>query len=510
MRKLCIGIIDLTTNGPSRTLYSRIINANFSSIMPQVIACWCEEEGHDVTFVCYTGLENLVGELPNNVDLVFIAAFTQAAQIAYALSNLFRSRGAITAIGGPHARCYPQDARQYFDYVLGFTDRDIIRDVLYDSSHHRPTGLHISAKKHPATLPGVQERWKFIDQTLRKAYFLKVVPMIGSLGCPYSCSFCIDSAVPYQPLNLDVIKDDLQFLLQKFRKPCVSWHDPNFGFQFNNFMDAIEEAIPPDRINFIAESSLSLLSEPRLERLQKNGFKAILPGIESWYSLGNKSNTGKVTGLEKVQRVSEQVNMISNYIPYTSANIMIGFDRDEGRETFELTKRFVDLTPGVFHNYLLFIAFGQASRLNLQYQTNNRVLPFPFHLLGNQLAMNVKPNNISWIDFYKHLIILTKYTFSRHKIINRFRANKTGISSLMCLLRSATSEQRKIKYFSEVHRLLQTDIQFRRYYEQETIDLPQFYKYRILNDLGSLSNWLPKGALYHDPNDYLKSKRGEA
>src|SRR2546427_3441643 len=99
------------------------MHANLASIMPQVVGVWCEAEGHDVTFVCYTGFENLLKELPADVDLVFIGAFTEAALLAYALSNLFRSRGAVTVLGGPHARCYPEDARQYFDYVLGFTDR---------------------------------------------------------------------------------------------------------------------------------------------------------------------------------------------------------------------------------------------------------------------------------------------------------------------------------------------------------------------------------------------------
>ena len=89
--------------------------ANLASIMPQVIAVWCEEEGHEVTFICYTGFENLVDELPDRVDLVFVGAFTEAGQLAYALSNLFRSKGAVTALGGPHARSYPQDACQYFD-----------------------------------------------------------------------------------------------------------------------------------------------------------------------------------------------------------------------------------------------------------------------------------------------------------------------------------------------------------------------------------------------------------
>jgi radical SAM superfamily enzyme YgiQ (UPF0313 family) len=100
------------------------MNAILASIMPQVIGVWCKEEGHEVTFVCYTGFEDLLAELPDNVDVVFIGAFTEAAHTAYALSNLFRGRGAITVIGGPHARCYPEDAARYFDYVLGFTDKD--------------------------------------------------------------------------------------------------------------------------------------------------------------------------------------------------------------------------------------------------------------------------------------------------------------------------------------------------------------------------------------------------
>ena len=70
MRKLKIGIIDLVTNRPTRTVWARTMTANFASIMPQVIATWCEEEGHAVTFVCYTGSENLVEELPDNADLV--------------------------------------------------------------------------------------------------------------------------------------------------------------------------------------------------------------------------------------------------------------------------------------------------------------------------------------------------------------------------------------------------------------------------------------------------------
>jgi len=158
MRRLRVGIIDLVSKSPTRALWARVMHANFAAIMPQVIGVWCKEDGHDVTYLCYTGFENLAEEIPANVDLVFIGAFTEAAQLAYALSNQFRSKGVVTVLGGPHARCYPQDAQKYFDYVAGFTDRTVIREILSDCSRHAPLGVCVSAERQPLHLPGVQER----------------------------------------------------------------------------------------------------------------------------------------------------------------------------------------------------------------------------------------------------------------------------------------------------------------------------------------------------------------
>src|SRR3954468_4841583 len=115
MRRLRIGILDLVTKSPNPSLYGRVMNANLASIMPQVLGVWCEQEGHQVQVVCYTGMEDLLEELPSAVDLVFIGAFSQSAQLAYALSNFFQQRGAVTVLGGPHARCYPEDASKYYD-----------------------------------------------------------------------------------------------------------------------------------------------------------------------------------------------------------------------------------------------------------------------------------------------------------------------------------------------------------------------------------------------------------
>jgi hypothetical protein len=271
-------------------------------------------------------------------------------------------------------------------------------------------------------------------------------------------------------------------------------------------MDAIEEVVPENRIDFIAESSLSLLTEPHMKRLKRNGFGAMLPGIESWFDLGNKSMTGHLTGLEKVRHVSEQVNMILRYIPYVQTNFVLGLDADQGEEPFELTKKFVDLTPGAFPGFSLLTAFGQAAPLNLEYQQLNRVIPFPFHFLDNNHAMNIKPKNYSWTEFYSHIINLGKHTFSWNAITRRLMATKAFIPRWMNVVRAISEEGfGRVAYNREILMHLNSDAEFRAYFQQESTELPQFYKDTIKTELGLLWNWLPQGAIFHDQNAYLKN-----
>jgi hypothetical protein len=506
MRRLRIGILDLATNAPIRNLYGRLMNANLASIMPQAVGAWCEQDGHAVWFACYSGSENALRALPQPLDLLFIGAFTQAAQLAYALGNLFRRRGTVVALGGPHARCYPDDARKYFDYVLGLTDKTIILEVLRDCSPHRPRGAYLSAPRQPDELPGVAERWKFIEPTLARAPLVKLVPMLSSVGCPYTCNFCIDSVVPYHPFRSAQIVDDLRFLLRKLRRPQVAWHDPNFGVRFDDIMAAIEEAAPPGRMQFGAESSLSLLSESHVARMGKAGFKALLPGVESWFAHGDKSKTGRLSGLEKVHQISEHAKLILRSVPYLQTNFVLGLDSDEGPLPFELTKRFIDLTPGAFPGYSLLTAYGRAAPQNLEFQRDGRLLPFPFHVLNNNHAMNVRPRHYGWPEFYDRVIDLTRHSFSWRTVARRFGAARSALPRWMNFVRAVSSEGRgRLHYYRTVRRLLDTDRSVRRFFEGETTQVPAFYVDRIRRDLGPLWDLLPAGALAAEPELRLET-----
>ena len=181
--------------------------------------------------------------------------------------------------------------------------------------------------------------------------------------------------------------------------------------------------MPPGRMRHIAESSLSLLSEPHLKRLQQNGFQAHPAGHRVVVRPGQQVEDPARPGMDKVQQVAEHVNMILRYIPYIQTNFVLGLDGDEGPEPFELTKQFIDLAPGAFPAYSLLSAFGRAAPLNLDYQRAGRVLPFPFHFLNNNHAMNVRPQELRLARVLRHVIDLTGYSFSWRAIGRRFPAN---------------------------------------------------------------------------------------
>ncbi|HEX2201693.1 MAG TPA: radical SAM protein [Longimicrobium sp.] len=501
-----IGIIDLLGKEPPRNGYSRLMRANNTSIMPQVVAVWCEEEGHEVHYAYFSGPERLAGGLPDDLDLVFINAFSQAALLAYALSAFHRSKGAATVLGGPHARSYPEDARKYFDYVVGFCDRETLREILADAEPHRPLGVYVSAQKQPEALPGLRQRWKFLKPSMDRAKVLKLVPLLGSLGCPYKCSFCIDAVVGYQPLEFEGLKDDLRFY-QALNLPraVAVWHDPNFGIRFDEYLDAIEEVVPPGSVTFVAETSLSLLKEENLARLKKNGFKAIAPGIESWFDIGDKSRMRNVNGMEKVKRVAEQANLVNAYIPYTQCNLIFGLDADEGPEPFELTKRFIDLAPGVYPHFAVLSAFGRNAVLNLDYQRDGRVLPVPFHFLDLVQAMNVRPKNYSWPEFYDHVIDTFEYSFSARAMARRFYANRRSYIAWEQLFRGVSSERsNRLGYHKQMRRWMD-DPGFRAFFEGRTREVPPQLSGQVERHLGWLWQWLPKDALKHDPDAYLHS-----
>jgi hypothetical protein len=468
---------------------------NFASIMPQAVAVWAEELGCQVHYVTFTGSEDLERELAAEIDILFISSFTSAAYLAYSISHFFRRRGIVTVLGGPHARAYADDSRNYFDYVLGTTDKTLVEDLLRGFARQPGRGLSLGSERQAPTLPGLRERWKYVRANLDKAVVYGVVPMLGSIGCPYRCGFCVDSQVPHQTLSYEQIREDLRFLKQQLERPVAGWHDPNFGVRFDDTLGMIEEAVRLGSVRFVGESSLSLLGESRLQRLKRNGFVGMIVGIENWFGYGDKAGRRGKTGTAKAEEVAEHVDWISHHIPYTQANFVLGLDEDAGPEPFELTKRFVDLAPAAYPAFSLFTAFGDSAPLNAELEAEGRVLDAPFPFLDCASIHNVRLKNYDGVEFYGHLVDLMRHAYSPRRTWRRVESSRHPVRCLerwMSPIRSIASRARVLHY-ERIRTLLRRDSGFRAFCEGESEILPPFFGERIRGDLGEFYAYLPPG-----------------
>ena len=84
--------------------------------------------------------------------------------------------------------------------------------------------------------------------------------------------------------------------------------------------------------------------------------------------------------MDKVKQVSEHVNMILRYIPYIQTNFVLGLDGDMGPEPFELTKKFIDLSPGAFPGLLaaLRVRPRRADESRVPARRPGAAVPVPF------------------------------------------------------------------------------------------------------------------------------------
>ncbi|MEE9583522.1 MAG: hypothetical protein V3W01_02540 [Dehalococcoidales bacterium] len=477
-----VGILELLVATPANRsspgmIGYYLVTKQFASIMPQAIAVWSRQKGHRTFYATYFGQAAPKRLLPDDLDVVFISASTQASALAYALAKLYRIEHTLTILGGPHAKSFPDDSLRFFDLVVQECDRTLVADILNGIFPH---GTVLSSGRLFTDIPSVEERMPEIRTsafTRGVPYLSTCIPILTSVGCPYNCDFCTDWNNPYVLLPLDRLEGDLRYLHSAFPGVRIAFHDPNFGVKFDQVLNVIEgvsEMAPGKSRNpYIMESSLSLLREPRLQRLQNTRCSFLAPGVESWTSYSNKSGAAGSCGSQKVDQVVEHFELIHRYVPGLQANFIFGLDVDEGDEPIELTKEFITHTPFVWPVINIATPFG-GTPLYEQHLTEGRVLTsMPLSLYYSPYLVTVL-KHYSPVTYYEKLIDLCVHISSKALLWQRVRSSSNLAMRLLMTIRS-TGMAYRIQDFRRILNMLTTDQQFRAFHETDSQVLPEFY-----------------------------------
>ncbi len=486
MKRLRVGVIELISDSVWQNWGTRFYGARFrrhyASIMPQVVAVWCQQLGHDVTYSTYFGQQDPESLLPRQLDVLFVSTYTHASTTACALARLHSSRGALTVIGGPHACSFPKDCLRFFDLVVHNCDKEMIDGVLRG---HYDRDQVLSSGRALTEIPTVEERLPHIlksSLTEGRPPYAANIGLLSSVGCPYTCNFCVDWDRPYISIAGDRLRTDLQFIAKRFPGVYVSYHDPNFGVQFDRTMDIISSLPENDRNPYVMESSLSILKGPRLKRLKETNCFYTAPGIESWTDYSNKTGVGRSGGREKLEGVIARMGEIHEFVPNIQANFIFGTDADEGDNPIEMTREFIRRVPYVWPTINIPTPYGRTPLYD-DYLAEGRILtsmPFAFYYMP-YLVMTLK--NYSPLKYYEKLIEV--YSTANSYMLLGARVNSTPDYSLKVLyfLRSFAFKGILGK-LKRTRNRLRDDEEFRSFHEGRTTRLPSFYRQLYAKRLG--------------------------
>ncbi len=428
--------------------------------------------------------------LPNDLDVVFISAFTQASALAYALAKLFRKEKTRTIIGGPHAKSFPKDCLRFFDLVVKDCDKVLIEDIL---KNRFDPPMIVSSDRPLLDVPTVEERLPEIS----KAAFVRGRPgltscasLLSSVGCPYLCDFCTDWNKDYIPLSLERLEADLKFLAENFPEVMVMYHDPNFAVRFDEIMQVLESLPKKGRNRYLMESSLSILKPSRLHRLRETNCAYIAPGIESWLDYSSKAGTGAKTGREKLEQVVSHFKLLREFVVDSQANFIFGVDVDKGREPAELTKDFIRSLPNVWSTVHIPMPFGETPLFENLMAEGRVLTAMPFSFYYQPYVVTVM-KNYSPVEFYEHLIDMYSLIGDKVTLAKRFLSESPVALKVVYMVRTFYLRQ-DLKEMRRIRDMLKTNSEFRKFHEGRSNRLPEFYQKVLQNKLGDFAELISR------------------
>jgi len=487
-----IGIIDLLDHRATalgQYADRLLVKKQYANLVPQAISVWCRRMGHRVHYATYYGIGDPVARLPGDLDIVFVSTHTALAPLAYGLSKLHRMDGVRTVIGGPHAKCFPDHCLRHFDLVVLQCDEELIAGIV--NGQFAP-GSIIASEKPFDDMPTIEQRLPEIRASAflaGKSYPGSFIPMLASMGCPYSCDFCVDWNNRYRPLSLDRLREDVCYASRHFPGVLLGFHDPNFGVRFDEIMDVLETAPPGHRNPYVFESSLSNLRPDRLQRLRSTNCVAVIVGVESWCQYSGKTGSRNTTGREKLDRVVEHVHALTEHVHYLQASFILGIDTDEGDEPFEMTGEFIRRAPFATPIINIPVAFG-GTPLHDRLLKEGRLLtamPFTFQHKGH-LGMVLR--NYHPVTYYRRKVDLHALATSASVVKARLAATRHWIARAVHRVNACTHRY-WLRTFQRTLERLQGDPRFLAFHMGETNGLPSFYADEHRRLLGRYAELVP-------------------
>jgi len=268
-------------------------------------------------------------------DLVGLTGMGTGIVRAWQIADAFRSRGVKTVIGGIAASSgKPEWSLAHADAVVLGEAEELWPRVVRDAAAGRLEPVYRMERRPPIeNLP--LPRYDLMNRSRLGLWR----PVQAARGCPFTCRFCsITSffAGSYRKRPVDQVVRDVRAAKSSGSRH-IAFIDDNIGADPDYAM-ALFEALVPEEIVWMSQSSLHIAEQPAMMRLaHRSGCRMLSIGIES---TGRLSLKGIGKEWNRPERYGEAFKALRGHGIEVSTEMMVGLDGDDP-SMFERTFEFI-------------------------------------------------------------------------------------------------------------------------------------------------------------------------
>jgi radical SAM superfamily enzyme YgiQ (UPF0313 family) len=347
-----------------------------------------------------------------DVDVVFLSTMDFCAPRARQLGRRFRARGVKVVVGGLYPSLNPAYFEGCADAIVVGEAEAVMPRLTADLMARRLSGVYRADA--PAGLTDLPvPRYDLVERDFAVPLGYEV-----TRGCPFSCSFCVLSAMrsPYRQRPIANVVRDLANVPAGWswtQRKMITFWDNNIGAN-RAYFRALCEALIPLKRYWSAQTSLDTLTEESARVMARAGCRYVYVGLESLSAeslrIANKRQN-------RVQDYRRRLDYLHRHGIAVMSIFLLGLDGDT-REYLRLVPDLIDEIGVDIPVYSLPVPI-EGTPFRAQLAAEGRLLPGDLLDASDSAQLVFRPRHVSPEELELALAYCMRRSYSPWRIARR-------------------------------------------------------------------------------------------